>query len=88
MVQSRMANPVRMCIVCRGRFAQARLSRYQVGNDGIIAFTGNGRSFYICPACIASPQLEKKLAYVGKFSKERAGCEAARLRDQHTIVSP
>lgn len=74
-----MANPQRMCIVCRGRFAQALLFRFVVRDGGVTPFKKLGRSFYLCQECTGSRQMEKKISYVAKLSKERASVEAKKL---------
>ena len=51
--------PVRMCIVCRDRFPQKNLYRFQEIKGKIVNFTNRGRSFYICKNCIQTD--EKKL---------------------------
>ena len=43
--------PIRMCIVCRGKFAQSELVRLQCQDRYLISFTNQGRSFYICKNC-------------------------------------
>ena len=50
-----MANlkkPLRMCIVCRGRFEKENLLQLQCKDKKLVSFTGNGRSFYLCEACL------------------------------------
>lgn len=44
--------PIRMCIVCKNRFQQKELLRYQVKDKDIVVFSGFGRSFYLCKSCI------------------------------------
>jgi predicted RNA-binding protein YlxR (DUF448 family) len=43
--------PVRMCIACRCRMPQSKLIRLQRAEDGIVPYSGSGRSLYICSAC-------------------------------------
>jgi predicted RNA-binding protein YlxR (DUF448 family) len=50
---SAINKPIRMCIVCRGRFEQNTLLRFQTNNGKILEFSKSGRSFYMCQACIA-----------------------------------
>jgi len=45
-------NSVRMCVICRGRFYQRDLRRFQVAEGRVRAYAGAGRSFYICEACL------------------------------------
>ena len=51
-----------MCVVCRKREAQERLLRLQCENRSIHRYTGQGRSFYICPECYTSNKTAKALA--------------------------
>ncbi len=44
--------PTRMCIICKNRFRQKDLYRYQVKDEKIIPFSKHGRSFYLCLSCI------------------------------------
>jgi|AAUQ01.1.fsa_nt_gi predicted RNA-binding protein YlxR (DUF448 family) len=44
--------PIRMCISCRKRESQKSLFRLQKQNRGVIRYSGSGRSFYICRACL------------------------------------
>ncbi|NPA11762.1 MAG: DUF448 domain-containing protein [Epsilonproteobacteria bacterium] len=52
---------IRMCVVCRGRFHQDTLNRYQCKNGEMVEFSGVGRSFYVCNGCINSKKLAKIL---------------------------
>jgi predicted RNA-binding protein YlxR (DUF448 family) len=47
-----MKKPIRMCIICRGRYEQNTLIRFQLHNGKLIEFTKVGRSSYICLDCI------------------------------------
>ncbi len=40
-----------MCIICRGRYEQNTLIRFQLHNGKLIKFTKLGRSSYICSDC-------------------------------------
>ena len=40
-----MSSPIRMCIVCRERFAKEQLTRLQYKDLAIHLFRGEGRSF-------------------------------------------
>ncbi len=64
--------PVRMCVVCRGRFPQKNLYRMQCKNFSLIPFEGKGRSFYICDKCKNSKKVFSVVAYLCKISKEKA----------------
>ena len=81
-----MANPQRMCIVCRGRFEQEHLYRFVVKEGEVFPFknletfhVSVGRSFYLCSGCIVSGHLEKRVAHVAKLSKERAKSEREKI---------
>ena len=53
---------IRTCISCRNKIEQERLNRFQCIKKQIIAYSGIGRSFYICLDCLnQSKQLEKAL---------------------------
>lgn len=58
-----ISQPIRMCVVCRERFAQSTLIRLQCKDAKLESFSGNGRSFYICKNCIDSKKVASKLAY-------------------------
>lgn len=40
-----------MCVACRGRFLQDELQRFQVVQNTLCAFSGVGRSLYLCTQC-------------------------------------
>ncbi len=44
--------PIRMCIICKDRFRQKNLFRYQIKDGGLASFSKEGRSFYMCLSCI------------------------------------
>ena len=53
---------IRTCVVCRERMAQKLLNRLQCKDKKLIAFSGIGRSFYVCDACLEDKtKLEKAL---------------------------
>lgn len=56
--------PTRMCIICKNRFQQANLYRYQVKDGDVIPFSKIGRSFYICKTCLH--ENDKRLAGILK----------------------
>ncbi len=58
-IMKSLDKPIRMCIVCRNRFPQRDLYRFQYENGEIVKFKKKGRSFYICEECIDSK--EKKM---------------------------
>ena len=49
---SKLKKPIRMCIICRGRFGQNTLTRFQTNRGKIIQFSKVGRSSYVCDACL------------------------------------
>lgn len=50
--------PTRMCVSCRQRDSQNQLLRLQCIEGSLVAFNGNGRSFYLCEDCLSN---EKKI---------------------------
>ena len=62
--------PIRMCVVCKGRFYQKELYKFRSSNGEIILNLGNARSFYICENCIQKDikDLRKPLTKFGKNS--------------------
>ncbi|MDA3044434.1 hypothetical protein OFN68_02355 [Campylobacter sp. JMF_07 ED4] len=58
-----MNKPIRMCVICRGRFAKAGLNAF-VQN---FKKENSKRQFYICNQCIN--QKEKIIKYLSKFRK-------------------
>lgn len=62
--------PIRMCVVCKGRFYQKELYKFRSVNGEIILNLGNARSFYICENCIQKDikDLRKPLTKFGKNS--------------------
>ncbi|MDY3132484.1 MAG: hypothetical protein SPI60_01680 [Campylobacter lanienae] len=62
--------PIRMCVVCKGRFYQKELYKFRSLNGEIILNLGNARSFYICENCIQKDikDLRKPLTKFGKNS--------------------
>ncbi len=46
-----MKKPIRMCLICRERYEQNRLIRFQLNNGKLIEFSKVGRSSYICLDC-------------------------------------
>ncbi len=65
-----MSNPIRMCVVCRGRFPQAQLIRLQYKDSALIRFQGKGRSFYLCPHCKETPKASDCIAKICKLDKK------------------
>lgn len=59
--------PVRMCFVCKQRFAQKNLYRFWV-KEGKIHFNLKfGRSTYLCQACLEAKNLTKAFLKVHKM---------------------
>ncbi len=53
---------IRTCVVCRSKISQKLLNRLQCSDKKLTAFTGIGRSFYICDDCLKDEsKLEKSL---------------------------
>lgn len=57
-----MSQPIRMCIVCKERALQKELLRLQMIDGEFMLFSKNGRSFYICKACMQNN--EKKVVKI------------------------
>lgn len=62
--------PIRMCIQCRQRQIQSSLIRLQCKENTIQAFSGIGRSLYVCLACVENPKLVKHIAGRCKGGKD------------------
>ncbi|NOX16343.1 MAG: DUF448 domain-containing protein [Epsilonproteobacteria bacterium] len=56
-----------MCIICRGRFSQNFLLRFQVKNGKVIRYENLGRSFYMCKNCIENDEKKVKKIVINKF---------------------
>jgi len=71
-----MSKPIkiRMCIVCRQRFAQDSLIRLKFNKEAkkITAYDRKGRSFYICKECIKGTKIIKVLIKNFHYSKEES----------------
>lgn len=65
-----MSSPIRMCIVCRGRFSQQALLRLQYQDFKLRVYGGYGRSFYVCRGCQESPRLSEYIIKVCKLDKK------------------
>ena len=74
----KMTKPIRMCIACRQRASKDILLRFQLKDNQIVFYTGEGRSMYLCLDCVKNPKkiqsLPKRLdvdeALFAKFLKE------------------
>lgn len=69
--------PVRMCVICRRRFAKAALRRHVLAPDGILSIdethSSPGRGWYLCtdPAC------ERKFVKYRPGTRHRGVCARA-----------
>ena len=61
-----MSEPIRMCVICRGRFAKRELHAFLQNFKNI----NSNRQFYICDGCIN--QKEKISKYLSKFTDNMA----------------
>lgn len=57
-----MSEPIRMCVICRERFAKRELHAFLQNFKNI----NSNRQFYICDGCIN--QKEKISKYLSKFT--------------------
>jgi len=56
------SQPIRMCITCRSRHPQNTLIRLKLSGNIVLAFNGEGRSFYVCSTCVKNDKKVKGLA--------------------------
>lgn len=72
-IPTNIRTPIRMCVCCRGRFAQDSLYRLQYCANGkrLVAYSGLGRSFYLCSPCAASERVWAALVRVCKVDKKQ-----------------
>ena len=61
------SQPIRMCIACRSRNPQNTMIRLKQWGKEIVAFDGQGRSFYVCRTCMEN---EKKIKGLVKRFKQ------------------
>ncbi|MBD3809645.1 MAG: DUF448 domain-containing protein [Sulfuricurvum sp.] len=54
--------PIRMCVICRGRFEQSKLLRLQCKEGNLEPHMGEGRSFYLCLECVETKKTPSQLA--------------------------
>jgi predicted RNA-binding protein YlxR (DUF448 family) len=47
-----MKKPIRMCVICKERYEQSILIRFQLRYEKLIEFSKKGRSSYICLECV------------------------------------
>ena len=62
--------PIRMCIACRNRESQHSLIRIQFVENRAIAYTGSGRSFYLCRECGRNPKRIRQITKRYKLEEE------------------
>jgi len=65
----KISQPIRMCIACRSRHPQSTLVRLRQDGKEVIAFNGEGRSFYLCLNCVKN---EKKVKGLVKRFKQNS----------------
>jgi len=58
-----LSKPIRTCISCRDKFEQKQLLRLQCINKNLIAFSGIGRSFYLCSDCLKTKKKCEKALF-------------------------
>ncbi|QOR01398.1 DUF448 domain-containing protein [Campylobacter sp. 2014D-0216] len=56
--------PIRMCIVCKGRYEKQSLHRFQIKNSQIITKVEFGRSLYICNPCLDKDEKTLQRAFM------------------------
>ena len=66
-IRMKKTQPIRMCITCRARHPQNTLIRFKHEDKKIVAFNGEGRSFYLCKSCGTN---EKKVKGLVKRFKQ------------------
>ena len=69
--------PIRMCVICRNKDAQKNLHRLQIKAARIVNFSGVGRSFYLCKACVKKDEKVLQKA----FSKLNKGIMQLNLKE-------
>ena len=72
---------IRMCVVCRERLTQSEMLRLQCQNKEIIAFSGIGRSFYICKDCINDKKLDKIIQRICKIDKQTTKTLISKIKE-------
>jgi predicted RNA-binding protein YlxR (DUF448 family) len=58
----KLHQPIRMCVVCRERFAQNVLLRLQCRNGMVEPYGNEGRSFYMCRSCFGHKKTPGQLS--------------------------
>ncbi len=73
MTNGSVSEPVRMCVICRGRFPKAELTRYCLTPEGVFCKdeqkNSPGRGWYIC----RDAQCAQKFAKFRPVSRARRG---------------
>ncbi|WP_163532903.1 DUF448 domain-containing protein [Helicobacter suis] len=69
-------NAVRMCVCCRGSFAQDKLLRFSVQEGRIVPFAGRGRSFYVCHACLNDKNILKQVLRAKNIPRDKKYVQA------------
>ncbi len=59
-----------MCIACRKRQPQKALIRLQLRDGMAVPYTGQGRSFYLCPTCTQDTRRMRGIAKRLKIEPE------------------
>jgi predicted RNA-binding protein YlxR (DUF448 family) len=65
------SQPTRMCIACRSRHPQKSLIRLKQSGTNVIIYDGEGRSFYLCEACVKNEKKVKGLVKRFKQNQEQ-----------------
>jgi len=65
------SQPIRMCISCRTRHPQNSLIRLREEDKLVVAYSGVGRSFYLCSSCVKNEKKVKGLVKRFRQDEER-----------------
>ncbi|ANE33138.1 DUF448 domain-containing protein [Campylobacter hyointestinalis] len=74
--------PIRMCVVCKGRFFQNELFKFASIDDEIIPNPKNTRSFYLCKNCMQKDRKELKKP-LSRFSKNSVNLKEILIDGQY-----
>jgi len=66
--------PIRMCIACQKREFQKELIRVQKRENKMILYSGEGRSFYLCKACLDGKHISNIIS--GRMKIDKRSVEA------------
>jgi predicted RNA-binding protein YlxR (DUF448 family) len=61
--------PIRMCIACQKRELQNSLIRVQKRENKAVLYSGEGRSFYLCKACLSGKHISNIISGRMKIDK-------------------